>query len=348
MIKLSLFDCFILGLTSFLIVGITTPVMRKIALRFDVVDQPIERHKTHTSAVPYLGGVAIIFGVTLVTYLSSFASNFTLDTLFLSSTILLPAIIMGIVGFVDDLRQLNPWPRLLTQSFFGFVMSVLLVLTNTLGSPFGLPWIDIMLTMIWIVGITNAINFFDNIDGGAAGAITITSAFLFYLSWQGQQVLIAATSIVLAGATFGFLIWNKPPARIYMGDAGSLFLGVMVASLATRFDPSPINKFASYSIPCLLLAVPILDTSVAIISRLQRGVSPFQGGKDHLSHRLISHKFTKGQATIVLWLLCLFFSLMATTISFASYPIEGLCAGIALIIWVILLALFLRLKPLVP
>ena len=195
---------------------------------------------------------------------------------------------------------------------------------------------------------TNAINFFDNIDGGAAGTITITSSFLFYLSWQGEQVLIAAMSIVLAGATFGFLIWNKPPARIYMGDAGSLFLGVMVASLATRFDPSPINKFASYAIPCLLLAVPILDTSVAVISRLQRGISPFQGGKDHLSHRLMGLKFTKRQAIIVLWMLCLFFSLIAAAISFASYPIEGLCAGLALIVWTFLLAIFLRLKPLIP
>lgn len=348
MIDLELFDFFTLSFLSFLVVGITTPFMKKIALRYEVVDKPVESHKTHTKAVPYLGGIAIIIGVVLVTYFSSLVSNFTRESVILASTILVPAMIMGLVGLIDDMINLNPWPRFIAQSLFGFAISYLLVSSNTLGSPFGIPWLDILLTSIWIVGITNSINFFDNIDGGATGAIAITSAFLFYLSWQGEQVLIAAMSIVLAGAMFGFLVWNKPPARIYMGDAGSLFLGVMIASLATRFDPNPINQYASYAIPCLLLAVPILDTSVAVISRVNRGISPFQGGRDHLSHRLMNLKFTKRQSVLILWLLSLFFSLTAVAISYASYPIEGLCAGVALIVWVFLLAFFLRLKPLTP
>ena len=346
MINLSSSDFFALGTVSFLVVGFTTPFMRKIALHFNVIDKPVETHKTHTSAVPYLGGIAIILGVVLVTYLSSFFSEFTSETFFLSSTILAPAVIMGLVGLVDDIRKLSPWPRFITQNFFGLAISIFLVSTDTLGSPFGNTLLDILLSSIWIVGITNAVNFFDNIDGGATGTIAITSSFLFYLSWQGQQILIAAMSIVLAGATIGFLAWNKPPARIYMGDAGALFLGVMIASLTIRFDPNPINKYSSFAIPCLLLAVPILDTSVAVISRLQRGISPFQGGKDHLSHRLMEVKFTKKQAILILWLLSLFFSLIAVAISYSSYRIEGIFAIFALFAWACLLVFFLRLKPL--
>jgi len=219
---------------------------------------------------------------------------------------------------------------------------VILVATDTLGSPFGNSWIDIPITSLWIVGITNSINFFDNIDGGASGAIAIASTFLFILSWQGGQQLIAALSIVLAGATIGFVLWNKPPARIYMGDAGALFLGILISSLAIRFDPNPIDQISSFAIPSLLLAMPILDTSVAVLSRLRRRTSPFQGGKDHLSHRLMRMGFSKRQAVFMLWGGSLFFSLIALVISNAQYSLERLCVYAAAIVWLMLLTLFLR------
>jgi UDP-GlcNAc:undecaprenyl-phosphate/decaprenyl-phosphate GlcNAc-1-phosphate transferase len=219
---------------------------------------------------------------------------------------------------------------------------VILVATDTLGSPFGNSWIDIPITSLWIVGITNSINFFDNIDGGASGAIAIASTFLFILSWQGGQQLIAALSIVLAGATIGFVLWNKPPARIYMGDAGALFLGILISSLAIRFDPNPIDQISSFAIPALLLAMPILDTSVAVLSRLRRRTSPFQGGKDHLSHRLMRMGFSKRKVVFMLWGGSLFFSLIALVISNAQYSLERLCVYAAAIVWLMLLTLFLR------
>ncbi len=281
---LSLEQYLLLGVISLIAVGLLTPVMRLVAKRYGVIDSPSESHKTHKNPVPYLGGVAIAIGVVGVTYVASLVSDFSRETFFLASTVLIPAIIMGIVGLVDDLKSLSPWPRFLIQSLFGIAISVLLVATNTLGSPFGDNWVDIPITTLFIVGITNSINFFDNIDGGASGALAIAALFLFILSLQGGQFLIAALSIVLAGATLGFLLWNKPPARIYMGDAGALFLGILIASLAIRFDPNPIDRIASFSIPLLLLAIPILDTSVAVASRIRRRISPFQGGRDHLSH----------------------------------------------------------------
>ena len=344
MSKLSVTDYLILGSLSLFLVGGLTPVMQLVAKRFGVIDTPSERHKTHHKPVPYLGGVAIAVGVVTVTYLASLASNFNRSTFLLASSVLVPAIVMGLVGLIDDIRKLSPWPRIIIQSGFGVAISILLVSTNTLGSPFGNYFIDIPITVLWIVGITNSINFFDNVDGGASGAVAISAIFLFFLSWQGEQFLIAALSIVLAGATLGFLVWNRPPARIYMGDAGALFLGILVASLTIRFDPNPIDRIASYAVPFLLLAVPILDTSVAVISRLRRGISPLQGGKDHLSHRLMRSKFTKRQAILILWILSIFFGAIAIVVSLAPFSLERYIVYIALIFWLITFVIFSKLS----
>ena len=344
MLTLSFANILLLGIATLSIVGLLTPLMRNIAIKLNVVDFPTEPHKTHVYPIPYLGGVAIILGVIVVTYMVSFVSQFTKSTFLLASTILIPAFAMGLVGLIDDMRKLMPWPRFLMQTFFGLVISLSLVLTETLGSPFGNSWIDIPLTSLWIVGITNAVNFFDNIDGGASGAMFISSSFLSFLAWQSGQILISAMSVVVAGATLGFLIWNRPPARIYMGDAGALFLGVLMASLSTRFDPSPVDIFASYSIPILLLAIPIMDTSVAVLSRIQEGISPFQGGRDHLSHRLMRLGYSKQKAVLILWFLSLFFCLLATGISNASDSLERPLMLLALMCWLIFSTYFLRLK----
>ena len=342
--SLSLSDYLLLGALSLITVSLLTPIMRYVARRYGVVDAPSESHKTHKNPVPYLGGVAIALGVVIVTYIASLTSDFSRETFFLASSVLIPAVIMGIVGLVDDLRKLSPWPRFIIQSLFGIAISALLVATNTLGSPFGNNWIDIPITTLFIVGVTNSINFFDNIDGGASGALAIAAIFLFILSFQGGQFLIAALSIVLAGATLGFLLWNKPPARIYMGDAGALFLGILIASLAIRFDPNPIDRIASFSIPLLLLAIPILDTSVAVASRIRRRISPFQGGQDHLSHRLIRMKFSKRQSVCILWISSIFFGFIAVVISNVSYSMERLIALFTGVLWLIILIWFLRTK----
>jgi UDP-GlcNAc:undecaprenyl-phosphate GlcNAc-1-phosphate transferase len=340
--SLFLSDYLLLGAVSLVTVSLLTPVMRYVAKRFGVVDAPSESHKTHKDPVPYLGGVAIALGVVIVTYSASLASDFSRETFFLASSVLVPAIFMGIVGLIDDLRKLSPWPRFIIESLFGIVISAILVATNTLGSPFGNNWIDIPITTLFIVGITNAINFFDNIDGGASGALAIAATFLFILSFQGGQFFIAALSIVLAGATLGFLLWNKPPARIYMGDAGALFLGILIASLAIRFDPNPIDRIASFAIPILLLAVPILDTSIAVASRIRRRISPFQGGRDHLSHRLMRMGLNKRQSILILWIGSILFASFAIVISNASYSIERLVTIFVGALWLIFFIGFIR------
>lgn len=331
--QISLIQYLALFSASMLVVSLLTPLMRLIAMRLNVVDNPDQSHKTHRVPIPYLGGVAIILGVLAVTSLSLTGYSMSQADILLALSLLLPALALGLIGLVDDIRNLSPWPRFVAQSVAGLLTAILLIITDTIGSPTGSVLVDALITIIWIVGITNSINFFDNLDGGASGTVTITSIALLILALQGEQYLIAALAAVLAGATSGFLLWNKPPARIYMGDAGALFLGLLIASLGVRLDTNPINNFATFSIPILLLAVPIMDTSVAVLSRLKRGISPFQGGKDHLSHRLMRIGLSKRLAVISLWIMTAYFAAIAIIISNAPYQFEGLVSAIGAISW---------------
>lgn len=333
----------LLFLSSVVVVGLLTPVFRQLAIRLNIVDSPSESHKTHKQPVPYLGGIAIVVGVCFVTYVAILASGQT-NLLVSASTVLIPAVTIGIIGLIDDISKLQPWPRFIVQNLIGFVIALVLVSTETLGSPSGNKILDVLISVFWIVGITNSINFFDNLDGGASGTIAITSFFLFVLSLQGGQYSIAGLSLVLSGATLGFLIWNRPPARIYMGDAGALFLGLLIASLTLRFDPNPIYKSASFAIPILILAIPILDTTIAVSSRVRRGLSPFQGGTDHLSHRLIRLGLNKRQSAMCLWSLSFLFCCIALVISNSPYTFERVMTIFGAALWLLLFVFFIQTK----
>jgi UDP-GlcNAc:undecaprenyl-phosphate GlcNAc-1-phosphate transferase len=335
-------EYFLLFVTSYLLVGVLTPLMRKIALATNVVDNPNAAHKSHKQAVPYLGGVAIIIGVITISYSTSLLSNFTTDTFWLATSVLGPALLLGVIGLWDDLKNLKPLPRFIAQTVAGLFTAAVLILGNNVGNPTGSQIFDSIITVIWVVGICNSINFFDNLDGGAAGTVAISSIALAILALNGDQYLIAALSTVTAGATLGFLVWNKSPAKIYMGDAGALFLGVLLATLTVRFEPNAQTQIGSYLIPILLLAIPILDTTVAVFSRVRRHLSPFQGGQDHLSHRLIRAGLSRKQAAFSLWSLSVFFAAVAILISTTSTSVERyLVTGVGLL-WVIMFILFFR------
>jgi len=341
---ISQINYFLLFVISYVLGGLLTPLMRKIAIAQGVLDRPNSAHKSHKQPVPYLGGVAIIIGVVLVSYLALISSKFTLSNFWLATSVLGPAVAMGLVGLWDDLKSLNPLPRFIGQSIAGLITAVILVFNDNVGNPTGITGLDVAITVLWIVGICNSINFFDNLDGGAAGTVAITAISLTYLAITGDQYFIAALSVVVAGSTLGFLIWNRTPARIYMGDAGALFLGVLIATLTVRFKPTTDNSITSFAIPLLLLAIPILDTTVAVFSRLRRGVSPFQGGKDHLSHRLVRYGLSRKVAAITLWLLSALYCFFAVLISKSDTNYEMVFVVIASVVWVTLLVIFLRTK----
>jgi len=336
------FQYLLVFISALLICGTLTPLMKKLAIKFSIVDKPSQSHKTHIDPVPYLGGLAIMVTIWLVTLCGSFFIQIDRSSFEILLSIILPATLIGLIGLWDDVKNLRPFPRFVAQSLGGAFTASLIVSTNTIGSPTGNNALDFFITVFWIVGVTNSVNFFDNLDGGASGTVAISSLGLFALAVTSGQFYVATLSLVLAGSAFGFLFWNRNPAQIYMGDAGALFLGMLLATLLVRFDPNPINLYAGFAIPIMIMAIPILDTSVAVISRIQRKKSPFEGGQDHLSHRLIRRNLGRKKTALVLWFLTALFVALAIILSNLPYRLEGAVLIAASLIWTSLFAWFYR------
>ena len=332
----------LLGIFTLVLVGALTPVMRSIALRNGAVDLPNIPRKVHKEPVPYLGGIAIAIGILVASYGAMLYTDFSLKTFILASSVLIPATAISVMGLIDDLRGLEPWPRLVFQTFAAIVVSYFLIRSHTIGTPLNNVFLDSAVTIFWIVGVCNSINFFDNLDGGASGTVAVMTFFLFFIAYDRHQILVSALAIVTAGATAGFLIWNKSPAKIYMGDAGSLFLGIIVSVLTIRLDPEIAPRIKSLVIPVFLMALPILDTTVAVSSRIFRGISPFQGGRDHLSHRLIRIGIERRFVAPILWAAAALFGVFALAIY--HWPVEHgyQLMTLGTLLWLSLLLFFLR------
>ncbi len=315
---------------------------RKLAIRIGAMDRPNLDRKTQKEPVPYLGGVSIALTILVISYTTIAINDPTSEKFKLASYVLIPALVLGLMGLIDDLKGLNALPRLVVQTIAAVFVSIILIQTETMGFAFGNQIVDVAVTILWIVGICNSINFFDNLDGGAAGTVAASTIGIFFVAFGEGQELIAALAILTAGATVGFLLWNKAPAKIYMGDAGALFLGLVIATLTIRMDPGIKPNWQSIAIPVILLAIPILDTTVAVVSRVYRGLSPLEGGKDHLSHRLVRIGMKPKIAAITLWVA----SAISSFVAFTIYSNPGLTGGILVCsfaaIWLFTLYCFLR------
>ena len=332
----------ILGIAAFALTGLLTWPVRALAIRLGAMDAPNLARKSQAEPVPYLGGLAIALGITVVTFVAVFVGDQNENLNDLAFTVLVPALSLGLMGLVDDLRSLSPWPRLITQSLVGSVVAFIIVQGGTIGTPFGTSTLNTAVTIFWIVGICNSINFFDNLDGAASGAVAIAALGVFFIAFDRGQELVSALSIVTAGATIGFLMWNKSPAKIYMGDAGALFLGVIISVATIRVNPGIVPTWKSLLIPIMLLAVPLLDTCVAVFSRLARGLSPLTGGKDHLSHRLVRAGLSRPMAAISLWSASGVCAVMAVGVYKYPDSLGSVLIGVFAVGWVIGLLAFLR------
>ena len=274
------------------------PLVREFAQRKAIHDNP-GGHKSHTTPVPYLGGVAMVVAFSIAMFVGVFLRrsavidgrqiNLTIGNLFAQGDGLLRelmvvlglAIAFSVMGLVDDLRGLSPWLRF----FAGVALATTLVSYGVrLDSPLPLA-ADSVVSIIWILGITNAFNLLDNIDGLAAGVAALASTAFFFIAVINDQQYSALLAIGLAGAMLGFLRSNFHPATIYMGDAGSLFIGFMMAYLGLKMRTN-VSEIPQLFAPVVVLGIAVLDTTMVVVSRLRRGVSPFTGGQDHLSHRL--------------------------------------------------------------
>ena len=291
----------ILGFAAFVLAGLLTWPVRALAIKLSVMDLPNMERKTQKEPVPYLGGVAIALSIIIITYGAIYYSDYTKTTFPLVTYALLPAAVLGLMGLIDDIRGLPALPRLIVQTAVAILVAIFMLHRDIDAIPFSNHLINDVINVVWIVAVCNSINFFDNLDGGAAGTVAISTLGISLIAANQGQELITALAVVTFGATSGFLLWNKSPAKIYMGDAGALFLGVLVGILSIRLNPGISPLFNSIAILPILLAVPILDTCIAVLSRLRRGISPFTGGKDHLSHRLMRKGLSKRNTSYCLW-----------------------------------------------
>ena len=277
---------------AFLAAGLVTlagtPLIRRLALAADFVDRPQAAHKGHHHATPYLGGVGLIVAVLL-------ALLFTARITPLTAVIALGGTFIGCLGLLDDHRSVGTLVRLAIEAG---VAAVALAAGLRIHAT-DIPLIDGLITIVWIVGVTNAVNLLDNMDGLAAGVSAAAAGAIFALAVLSEQSVATTLAAGLVGACIGFLAHNKRPASIFMGDTGSLFLGFVLAVVTIDVSPN-LAPPTSFAVPVMLLAMPVLDTATVIICRLRRRRSVAQGGRDHLSHKLVARGLTPGVAVAVL------------------------------------------------
>ncbi|MFM8650336.1 MAG: glycosyltransferase family 4 protein [Actinomycetota bacterium] len=258
-----------------------TPLAIKFAVARSVLDEP-GGHKSHSSPVPYLGGVAIVLAFSLIVGVAAVVDQSTRGDSELVKVLGI-AIGLALLGLIDDLKGLPALFRLVVEIGSGVLLHVLDVGVQFTGSEF----VDLTVTVLWVVGLTNAFNMIDNMDGLSAGLAAIAAASFFAIAAANGQFLVAALAAGIAGCALGFLRHNYHPARIYMGDAGAYFLGFMLSysGLKIQFLGSPQNN--TFIVPVVVCSVAIFDTSLVTITRLYHRISPLQGGRDHTSHRLV-------------------------------------------------------------
>ena len=269
-----------------------TPLARRLALKTGFIDQPNQR-KVHGVAIPLMGGVAICGAVLGALFL---CGHHYVQELF---GILSAAFLLFVVGLIDDRRHLPCSVRLAVQT----TVAVYLYFN---GVQVRLHWlpdsVNCLLTLLWLVGITNASNLLDNMDGLNGGISAIAAAFFTVMAALHGQFMVASLSAAVLGACIGFLVFNSRPASIFMGDAGSLFLGLLLAVIGIKLRfPDNVNM-VTWMVPVLVMGIPIFDTTLVFVSRLRRGLNPLTAaGKDHTSHRLVDHGFSHLRAVIILY-----------------------------------------------
>jgi UDP-GlcNAc:undecaprenyl-phosphate GlcNAc-1-phosphate transferase len=309
---------FLLIFASALVLAIGgTPIARRIALRLGVIDQPHAR-KIHINPIPLLGGVAI-YG-SFIAALLLFGNRYRLNELV---SILVGASLMSFLGMWDDRHSLHPLLKLLGQ----FLAASILVLTGVRIGTFSWEALNIAVTLGWVVVITNSMNLLDNMDGLSGGVGATAAVFFLLLAAMNDQYLVGALSAALVGACLGFLVYNFNPASIFMGDAGSLFLGFILAAVAIKLRFPEGVQIVTWMVPVLILGLPLFDTALVIISRLRRGFNPLTTpGKDHTSHRLVAMGYTRREAVLICYLICAGLGVVALFITQAKI-LEGYIVG---------------------
>ncbi len=313
------------------------PVVRWISFRTGKVAVP-RADRWHRQPTPTLGGVGM-FGASALAL--CFFALLNGDLHGFNWTLVAASIGMFLLGLIDDFFRLSPPIKLIAQMSF----STLIIFFGGLTIRF-FPWpiFNILLTYFWLIGITNAINLLDNMDGIAGGVAMIAAAFLAIFFWRTNATGLLVLSFALIGSILGFLIFNFPPARIFMGDSGSMFLGFTLASLAIARSMQASNVFSVMAVPVMIFLAPILDTTLVTVTRLLRGQSPSQGGTDHSTHRLVAFGLNTRQVVFVMYIVSLLGGASGMALEASNYRISLVLVPLILIALTLLTAYLGRAK----
>lgn len=296
-------NIYILAVTSIVISAILTPLVKKLAVKLNVIDIPKDSRRVHNKPIPLLGGLAIYFSFLITLILNKGPLTSSEKGLILGATI----IVIG--GFIDDKYNIKPWCKLLFQVsaalvliYFGIKITIV---TNPLSPIYefvNVGVLSIPFTVIWVVGITNALNLIDGLDGLAAGIALISAITIFIIAVLNGRNEAAMLILIFSGSIIGFLPYNFNPATIFMGDTGSQLLGFMLAAISIE---GAIKSAAAFSIavPILALGIPIYDTLFAMIRRKINGKPIMQADRGHLHHRLLDMGLNQKQAVMIMYVI---------------------------------------------
>ncbi|MCH5210624.1 MAG: undecaprenyl/decaprenyl-phosphate alpha-N-acetylglucosaminyl 1-phosphate transferase [Oscillospiraceae bacterium] len=343
---------------AFIFTFVATPNVRRIAFKIGegAVDKPKDARRMHKKPTPRIGGLAMVFGfiVPIATIMvfskicndSDFWSRYSIASRQTVGMFIALAIIV-VMGFIDDCKDLPAKLKFVIQIaaaliviFVGDIKISVFTNPNFLSAnPYLVfpEWLSVIITVIWIVFITNAVNFIDGLDGLAAGVSAIMSVSLVFISIRVGEYPIAIFGITLMGSCFGFLPFNFNPAKIFMGDTGSTFLGFMLATLSIQ---GVFKSYAviSFAVPLLILGLPLFDASFAMIRRILRGESPMKADRGHLHHRLVDMGFSQKQTVFILYAISGVLGITAVLLA-ESGVLRALLVIIALIILLLITGL---------
>jgi UDP-GlcNAc:undecaprenyl-phosphate GlcNAc-1-phosphate transferase len=321
---------------ALLIAFALTPVVKSFAYRIGAVDVPKDNRRMHKTPIPRVGGLAIFLG-----FLVSVLVFGRIDADMKS--ILLGSMVIVLLGIVDDVVALKPGTKFIGQFVAAFIPVMANVRVSVLTNPFNtdsyfrLGWLSVPITVLWIVGMTNAVNFIDGLDGLACGVSSIASLTVFTIALLVSEPYIAIVMAALAGACFGFLPYNLNPAQIFMGDTGSMFLGYILATMSIT-GLFKLYAIISFIVPFIILGLPIFDTGFAIVRRLLKGQSPLQADRGHIHHRLVDMGFDQKQSVAILYAVSVLLGLAAVIFTTSGEM------KIAIVAVAVLISLFLAMN----